>query len=64
MTRHEFFVEACLRALQGLLAASGEYRDEFIVDPPKHMAVAAYQYAEALTQQVYGDPIQWPSELY
>lgn len=64
MTREEFFIEACLRAMQALLTASGEYSGEMIVDPPKHLAVAAQQYAEALTQQIYGDPIQWPSELY
>jgi hypothetical protein len=28
------------------------------------MATAARQYAEELTQQVYGDPVVWPSELY
>jgi hypothetical protein len=64
MTREEFYLEACLRAMQGLLAASGEYRDEFITNPPAHMATAARQYAEELTQQVYGDPVVWPSELY
>lgn len=63
MTREEFFIEACLRAMQGLLAASGEY-SEFVNDPPAHLAVAAHQYATALTQQIYGDPIEWPSELY
>lgn len=50
--------------MQGLLSASGDYRDELIVDPPKHLAVAAHQYAEALTLQIYGEPIVWPSELY
>jgi hypothetical protein len=63
MTREEFYLEACLRAMEGLLAASGDYRPEFIVDPAKHLAVAAEQYAEALTLQVYGEPIVWPSEL-
>ena len=53
MTREEFYHEACLRAMQGLLSASGEYTDELIVDPPKHMANAAQQYAEALTEQVF-----------
>jgi hypothetical protein len=62
MTREEFFLEACLRAMQGLLAASGEYRDEFITNPPAHMATAARQYAEELTQQVYGPEIEWPKE--
>jgi hypothetical protein len=64
MTREEFLTEAYLRALQGLLSASGEYRDEFIVNPAAHMATAARQYAEELTQQVYGDPVVWPSEIY
>ena len=64
MTREEFFIEACLRAMQGLLSASGEYRDEFITNPPAHMATAARQYAEEFTQQVYGDPVVWPSEFY
>jgi len=63
MTREEFYLEACLRAMQGLLAASGDYRDEMIVDPPKHMAVVAQQYADALTLQIYGEPIVWPSDL-
>lgn len=62
MTREEFFIEACLRAMNGLLSASGQYTDEFITDPPKHLAVAAHQYATALTQQIYGDPIEWPKE--
>jgi hypothetical protein len=53
MTQEQFYHEACLRAMQGLLAASGEYTDELIVDPPKHMANAAQQYAEALTDQVF-----------
>lgn len=63
MTREEFYLQACLTAMQGLLAASGDYRDEFIVDPPKHVAVAAEQYAEALTLQIYGEPIVWPSDI-
>lgn len=64
MTREEFYHEACLRAMQGLLSASGEYTDELIVDPPKHMANAAQQYAEALTEQVFspGEDIDWPKE--
>ena len=63
MTREEFYLEACLRAMQGLLSASGDYRDELIVDPPKHLAVAADQYAEALTLQIYGDPMVWQGEV-
>ena len=63
MTREDFYLEACLRAMQGLLAASGDYRDELIVDPPKHLAVAADQYAEALTLQIYGEPIVWQGEV-
>jgi len=64
MTREEFYIEACLRAMQGLLSASGQYTDELIANPCENVATAAQQYAEALTQQIYGDPVVWPSELY
>lgn len=65
MTQEEFYREACLRAMEGLLAASGHYRDELIKNPCEYVATAARQYATELTEQVfqpgYGwDPIDEP----
>jgi hypothetical protein len=54
MTREEFFDKAVLAAFQGLLAASGHYRDELIKNPCEYVASAARQYADELTEQIYG----------
>ena len=54
MTREEFYDKAVLAAFQGLLAASGHYRDELIKNPCEYVAMAARQYADELTDQLYG----------
>jgi hypothetical protein len=54
MTRDEFFEQAVIAAMQGLLAASGHYRDELIKNPCEYVSNAARQYADELTEQVYG----------
>jgi len=62
MTRDEFFEQAVIAAMQGLLAASGHYRDELIKNPCEYVASAAKEYAAELTDQVYGPPIDFPNE--
>jgi len=62
MTREEFFEQAVIAAFQGLLAASGHYRDELIKNPCEYVASAAREYAAELTDQVYGPPIDFPNE--
>jgi hypothetical protein len=62
MTREEFYDKAVLTAFQGLLAASGHYRDELIKNPCEYVASAAKEYAAELTDQVYGPPIDFPNE--
>jgi len=64
MNREEFYHEACLRAMQGLLAASGHYRDELIKNPCEYVATAAKQYATELTEHVFfpSEEIDWPKE--
>ncbi len=59
MTQEQFYHEACLRAMQGLLAASGHYRDELIKNPCEYVAMSARHYATELTEQVYGGGEQW-----
>ena len=59
MDREQFYHEACLRAMQGLLAASGHYRDELIKNPCEYVAMSARHYATELTEQVYGGGEQW-----
>jgi hypothetical protein len=59
MTQEEFYREACLRAMQGLLSAAGHYRDELIANPCEYVATAARHYATELTEQVYGGGVQW-----
>lgn len=54
MTREEFFEAAVIAAMQGLLAASGHYRDELMKNPCEYVAMAARQYADELTEQLYG----------
>ena len=61
MTREEFYDKAVLAAFQGLLAASGHYRDELIKNPCEYVASAAKEYAAELTDQVYGPPIDFPN---
>ena len=61
-TREDFFEAAVIAAMQGLLAASGHYRDELIKNPCEYIATAAREYAAELTDQVYGPPIDFPSE--
>jgi len=53
-TREEFFEAAVIAAMQGLLAASGHYRDELMKNPCEYVANAARQYADELTEQLYG----------
>jgi hypothetical protein len=53
-TREEFFEAAVIAAMQGLLASSGHYRDELIKNPCEYVANAARQYADELTEQLYG----------
>ena len=60
-TREEFFEAAVIAAMQGLLAASGHYRDELIKNPCEYVASAAKEYAAELTDQVYGPPIDFPN---
>jgi hypothetical protein len=62
MSRDEFFEAAVIAAMQGLLAASGHYRDELIKNPCEYVASAAREYAAELTDQVYGPPIDFPNE--
>ena len=62
MTRDEFFEQAVIAAMQGLLAASGHYRDELIKNPCEYVANAAREYAAELTDQLYGPPIDFPNE--
>lgn len=62
MTRDEFYQQACLRAMQGLLAASGHYRGELIANPCEYIANAARHYATELTEQVMGPGEEWPKE--
>jgi len=50
MDREQFYHEACLRAMQGLLAASGHYRDELIKNPCEYVAMSARHYAAELTE--------------
>jgi hypothetical protein len=59
MTQEQFYREACLRAMQGLLSASGHYRDELIKNPCEYVANSARHYATELTEQVYGGGEQW-----
>ena len=59
MDREQFYHEACLRAMQGLLAASGHYTHELIKNPCEYVANAARQYATELTEQVFGGGEQW-----
>jgi hypothetical protein len=61
-TREEFFEQAVIAAMQGLLAASGHYRDELIKNPCEYVANAAREYAAELTDLIYGPPIEWPKE--
>jgi hypothetical protein len=61
-TREEFFEQAVIAAMQGLLAASGHYRDELIKNPCEYIANAAREYAAELTDLIYGPPIEWPKE--
>jgi hypothetical protein len=61
-TREEFFEAAVIAAMQGLLAASGHYRDELIKNPCEYVASAAKEYAAELTDQLYGPPIDFPNE--
>jgi len=60
-TREEFFEAAVIAAMQGLLASSGHYRDEFIKNPCEYVATSAREYAAELTDQVYGPPIDFPN---
>lgn len=62
MTRQEFYNQAVISAMQGLLAASGNYSDGLIDDPVDNTTNLAIQYAEALTLKVYGEEIVWPKE--
>jgi len=61
-TREQFYEAAVIAAMQGLLAASGHYRDELIKNPCEYVASAAKEYAAELTDQVYGPPIDFPNE--
>jgi hypothetical protein len=54
MNREQFYEAAVIAAMQGLLAASGHYRDELIKNPCEYVANAARQYADELTEQIYG----------
>jgi len=54
MTREQFYREACLQAMAGLLACSGLYKDELLNDPVDHTTDAVIEYARALTEKVYG----------
>jgi hypothetical protein len=62
MNREQFYEAAVIAAMQGLLAASGHYRDELIKNPCEYVATSAREYAAELTDQVYGPPIDFPSE--
>ena len=62
MDREQFYHEACLRAMQGLLAASGHYRDELIKNPCEYVATAARHYATELTEQVFQPGHMWERE--
>ena len=62
MTQEQFYHQAVIAAMQGLLAASGHYRDELIKNPCEYVATAAREYAAELTEQIYGPTIEWPKE--
>ena len=59
MTQEQFYHQAVIAAMQGLLSASGHYRDELIKNPCEYVATAARHYATELTEQVYGGGEQW-----
>ena len=59
MTQEQFYHQACLKAMEGLLAASGHYRGELIKNPCEYVATAARHYATELTEQVFGGGEQW-----
>jgi hypothetical protein len=61
MNREQFYEAAVIAAMQGLLAASGHYRDELIKNPCEYVAMSAREYASELTDQVYGPPIDFPN---
>jgi len=62
MTREEFYLEAVIAAMNGLLCASGDYKDELINDPLQRVSDAAHDYAQSLTNKVYGPDIEWPKD--
>ena len=59
MTREEFYNQAVIAAMQGLLAASRTLR---IKNPCEYVANAAREYAAELTDLIYGPPIDFPKE--
>jgi hypothetical protein len=59
MTQEQFYHQACLKAMEGLLASSGHYRGELIKNPCEYVATAARHYATELTEQVFGGGEQW-----
>ena len=59
MTQEQFYHQAVIAAMQGLLAASGHYSGELIKNPCEYVATAARHYATELTEQVYGGGEQW-----
>jgi hypothetical protein len=53
MKKKEFYQQAMLAALQGLLSAHGNAFDEEYVAPNATVAAMAHEYAKALTDKTF-----------
>jgi hypothetical protein len=53
MNKKEFYQQAMLAALQGLLSANGNAYEGEYVKPHATVAVMAHEYAEALTKKTF-----------
>jgi hypothetical protein len=53
MKKKEFYQQAMLAALQGLLSANGNLFEEQYVQPNATVAAMAHEYAEALTKKTF-----------
>lgn len=53
MNKKEFYQQAMLIALQGLLSAHGNAYDDEYVKPNATVAVMAHEYAKALTDKTF-----------
>jgi hypothetical protein len=53
MNKKEFYQQAMLMALNGLLSANGNAFEDEYVKPNATVAVMAHEYAEALTKKTF-----------